>query len=109
MSNTILDGAGCPTLWCGGRLQDTEIEDVFTCDNCDCLVTVTNAIPSMKTYIGAKIVKARPMGKREAHEYLGRDTVESNERGYLVKYDDNYESWSPAYIFERCYREIATP
>lgn len=27
------------------------------------------------------------------------------DAGYLVKYSDDYVSWSPAYVFEEVYRE----
>ena len=28
------------------------------------------------------------------------------DQGYLVEYEDGYESWSPKDVFERCYRLV---
>lgn len=47
----------------------------------------------MKTYIGVKIIKARPMEK-------------AGKPGYEVKYPDGYTSWSPKETFEKSYREL---
>ena len=62
----------------------------------------------MKQYIGAKIIEARPMNRGEYNEYRGW-TIPANEypadEGYLVKYPDGYESWSPKEVFEDAYRE----
>lgn len=46
-----------------------------------------------KSYIGTKVIQARPQLKDE-------------KEGYKVIYEDGYESWSPKEVFERCYREI---
>ena len=62
----------------------------------------------MKQYIGAKIIEARPMNRGEYNEYRGW-TIPADENpadeGYLVKYPDGYESWSPKEVFEDAYRE----
>jgi len=62
----------------------------------------------MKQYIGTKRLKARPMTLGTYNEYRGwqipADENPANE-GYLVKYEDGYESWSPKEIFEKAYRE----
>lgn len=47
----------------------------------------------MRAYIGTKIVQAEPEEK-------------DGQPGYKVVYEDDYESWSPQDIFERCYREV---
>jgi hypothetical protein len=47
----------------------------------------------MRKHIGTKIVQAAP----EAHSETGRD-------GYVVRYADGYESWSPKEAFEDAYR-----
>lgn len=61
----------------------------------------------MKSYIGTKIIKARPMNRGEYNEYRGW-TIPANENpadaGYLVKYPDGYESWSPKRVFDKAYR-----
>lgn len=63
----------------------------------------------MKTYIGTKIINAKPMNRGEYNSYRGWE-IPSDENpedeGYLVKYDNSYESWSPKEVFEGAYREI---
>lgn len=65
----------------------------------------------MKTYIGTKIVEAHPMNRGEYNEYRGwtipKDENPADE-GFLVKYHDNYESWSPKYVFEKAYLPVVT-
>lgn len=61
----------------------------------------------MKTYIGTKIIKAKPMTKGDFDLYKNRElkaTEYSVAPGYLVKYPDGYESWSPKDVFEVAYR-----
>ena len=61
----------------------------------------------MKKYIGTKVLHAKPMTRGEYNSYRGW-TVPADENpadeGYLVKYADNYESWSPKAVFEEAYR-----
>ena len=65
----------------------------------------------MKKYIGTKQIEAEPMTMGEAYErgllQAGRVPSESEKSnaGYHVKYQDGYESWSPAEPFEKAYRE----
>lgn len=73
----------------------------------------------MKTYIGTKIIKARPMTRAEYNVYRGWD-LPANENGadegMLVEYIDGgqanhplhngYVSWSPADVFDRAYRTV---
>jgi hypothetical protein len=35
-----------------------------------------------------------------------QDNQETAGDGYMVIYEDNYRSWSPKHVFERCYRPI---
>lgn len=62
----------------------------------------------MKEYIGTKIIQACPMTRGAYNQYRGW-MIPSNENpedaGYLVRYPDGYESWSPAAVFEEAYRE----
>lgn len=64
----------------------------------------------MKKYIGTKLIEAEPMMMGDAYEkgllQAGRvpNEDEKNWLGYHVKYQDGYESWSPAEPFERAYR-----
>lgn len=67
----------------------------------------------MKTYIGKKEVKAKPMTKGDAfYANLLRqntlDEAEKNEPGYFVEYADGYMSWSPANVFEAAYKVADT-
>lgn len=47
----------------------------------------------MNVYIGTKIIQAEPEPRQ-------------GQPGYRVRYEDGYESWSPAAVFERSYREL---
>lgn len=63
----------------------------------------------MDTYIGIKNIKARPMQLGAARKYLGRDITPKspvNKNGYVIQYEDGYESWSPKDTFERAYRKM---
>lgn len=66
----------------------------------------------MESYIGAKIIKAEPMSKADfVMKVKGEGNAEIDSQGksaegYLVEYEDGYQSWSPAEVFERCYRKI---
>ena len=65
----------------------------------------------MKTYIGTKLIKAKSLNLGE-YNILKGWIMPSNEdplrEGYLVKYNDDYISWSPKKEFEESYREIKT-
>lgn len=60
----------------------------------------------MKKYIGTKHVEAEPMSMQEAYDkgllQSGRMPVEG-KKGYIVKYNDGYLSWSPKEVFEAAY------
>ena len=62
---------------------------------------------AMNAYIGTKLITARPMTRGAYNEYRGW-TIPADENpedeGYLVKYADNYVSWSPKDAFEEAYR-----
>lgn len=64
----------------------------------------------MKTYIGVKIVKAKPATKAEflalADEPRKISEGNTDAEGYIVKYPDGYVSWSPKDVFEKAYREL---
>lgn len=60
----------------------------------------------MKKYVGTKFVQATPMMRIDAEEHLQRKIKAGNEEGYLVVYEDGYESWSPKSVFEKAYKEI---
>ena len=62
----------------------------------------------MKRYIGTKMIEAKKMSRGDYNKYRGW-TIPENENsadeGYLVKYSDGYESWSPKKQFEEAYRD----
>lgn len=62
----------------------------------------------MKKYIGTKMIEAREMNRGDYNKYRGW-TIPENENpedeGYLVKYSDGYESWSPKKQFEEAYKD----
>lgn len=61
----------------------------------------------MKKFIGTKVIEAKPMSRGEYNKYRGW-TIPADENpadeGYLVKYSDDYESWSPKKQFDEAYR-----
>ena len=62
----------------------------------------------MKKYVGTKVIEATPMTRGDYNNYRGwQIPADENleDKGYLVKYPDGYESWSPAGVFEAAYRE----
>ena len=62
---------------------------------------------AMNAYTGTKLICARPMTRGAYNDYRGW-TIPADENpedeGYLVRYSDNYESWSPKDAFEEAYR-----
>lgn len=69
----------------------------------------------MEKYIGTKQVEAEPMTLGDFIETRRRDPYATDpiphpvdEMGYLVKYEDGYESWSPKAVFEKNYYRVGT-
>lgn len=68
----------------------------------------------MKKYIGTKEIQAEPMTMGEAYRrgllHAGRVPSESekSKEGYYVRYENGYESWSPADVFEKAYKVADT-
>ncbi len=68
----------------------------------------------MKKYIGTKQIEAEPMTMGEAYRrgllHAGRvpNESEKSKAGYYVRYENGYESWSPADVFEQSYRVADT-
>ena len=69
----------------------------------------------MKKYIDTKHIEAEPMTMGVAYEknFLQSGRVpnesEKDKAGYHVKYENGYESWSPAEPFEKAYKVADTP
>lgn len=69
----------------------------------------------MKKYLGKKEVMASPMNMGEAYDRgllqsnLKSSRVDKDKEGYLVKYDNGYQSWSPKDVFDNSYKVIDTP
>ena len=69
----------------------------------------------MKKYFGTKQIEAEPMTMGEAYEknllQAGKvpNESEKDSAGYHVKYEDGYESWSPAEPFVKAYKVADTP
>lgn len=63
----------------------------------------------MKKYIGCKLIEAEPMTRGNYNEYRGW-LIPKNENpkdfGYLVRYPDGYESWSPKEVFDTAYFQV---
>lgn len=62
----------------------------------------------MKKYLGTKLVTAKPMTRAEAEVVLGKfikpAKQEYSGEGYLVCYEDGYQSWSPKEVFDKAYK-----
>ena len=61
----------------------------------------------MDQYIGTKIIEAAPAVRKGGKVYdltwpIPR-SMEPEEPGYRVRYQDGYDSWSPKDVFERAY------
>ena len=69
----------------------------------------------MKKYIGTKQIEAEPMTMGEAYRRnllkTGRvpNDSEKDNPGFYVRYQDGYESWSPAETFNKAYKIADTP
>ena len=58
----------------------------------------------LKKYKCIKTVEAKQMDRFTAQEKgLVRDVTDVNEDGYLVKYNEEYQSWTPKEPFEKGY------
>lgn len=63
----------------------------------------------MNYYMGFKLIKAEPMNRGEYNKYRGWTIPEDEnplDEGYLVRYNDDYVSWSPKEVFEKAYMEV---
>lgn len=63
----------------------------------------------MKTYIGTKIIEAIPAIRKGGTVYEKDQPIpksmDPEQEGYKVRYQDGYESFSPKDVFEAAYRE----
>jgi hypothetical protein len=66
----------------------------------------------MKSYLGVKILKAKPLNLGDYNKHRGWDIPvdeDPTREGYLVQYPDGYESWSPKEAFEAAYLPLENP
>lgn len=71
----------------------------------------TQNTPRFLRYTGTKTVYGAPLTRTEAASRLGRNLKSDNndeEEGYLVRYEDDYMSWSPKSTFEKAYKPSVT-
>nr|AKH46030.1 hypothetical protein B739_1374 [uncultured marine virus] len=64
-----------------------------------------------KTYIGVKLIKAKPINRIDYNKFRGwklHDDENGADEGYMVTYpdSDNYVSWSPKEIFDKSYFQL---
>ena len=63
-----------------------------------------------QSYIGIKLIKAKPATFGEAQAILKRPATEKDPvqdtPGYLVQYTDGYTSWSPKDIFDKSHYDL---
>lgn len=62
--------------------------------------------PEMQAYIGCKILSAAKMSLNTYQKKTGKIATADDAPGYFLEYEDGYQSWSPADVFERCYRLV---
>ena len=63
----------------------------------------------MEKYIGVKMISAKPMNLGDYNKYRGWQIPADEDParvGWLVRYEDGYESWSPKEVFGAAYRRI---
>lgn len=63
----------------------------------------------MHRYIGTKMIEAEPAYRIDGKIYPESGPVPkvmNREKGYKVRYEDGYESWSPKDVFEKAYLEL---
>ena len=66
----------------------------------------------MNKYIGFKAIEAKKMTADEWYVHktglsINKEYTVEEKPGYLVKYVDGYESWSPADVFEKAYMQVS--
>ena len=67
---------------------------------------------TMTSYIGVKSIEAKPMTFGEYRNHRGwtvPEGMDPDKAGYLVRYTDGYESWSPKEAFEAAYFPVTLP
>lgn len=60
--------------------------------------------PELKSYVGVKLVHAKPMTGDDYKALKGLQTtpeIKANDQGYWVQYQDGYTSWCPKEVFEQ--------
>lgn len=63
----------------------------------------------MEKFIGIKKIEAEPMTRGEYNKFRGWTIPEDenpSDEGYIIKYPDDYVSWSPKSAFEEAYSKI---
>lgn len=66
----------------------------------------------MNKFIGFKMIEAKKMTADEWYVHktglsINKEYTVEEKPGYLVKYADGYESWSPADVFEKAYMQVS--
>lgn len=63
----------------------------------------------MNKYMGFKLIEAEPINLGDYNKFKGWDIPKDEnplKEGYLVKYSDDYISWSPKEVFESAYMQV---
>lgn len=61
----------------------------------------------MDMYVGCKLISAKPMTRWDFLALKNRDKTGEDREGYLVRYQDGYESWSPKDVFESAHLALS--
>ena len=62
----------------------------------------------MDFYIGVKVIEAVPMDENAYMNHSDKPDVTNPREGYLVVYENGYESWSPKDVFEKAYLKLGS-
>lgn len=73
----------------------------------------TKHLSESKTYVGQKVVYAKPMSRGAycvSRDWAVPDEENAEDEGYIIEYPDSdgYITWSPKDVFERSYFEIGS-
>lgn len=68
--------------------------------------TIMGPMSEMPKYIGTKIIHAIAQSQQNFQREQGKEvSVDEDQPGYYVVYEDGYKSWSPKDVFENAYRQ----
>ncbi len=100
----------------GGDISDPPNKDIGDTQEEGTAEQMTDAtlLDTLVAFIGTKFIKATKLSKHDYNSYMldinpDRNPIPGDEvPGYLVQYNDEHLSWSPADVFEAAYCGLKT-